>query len=328
YVSEEWRNRTQAGGKLLEEAAWVRRKGAFAALEPRKRRKTAEDLAADQTKVIAEDVPLLPEISRRVSQRIKAELNAPPPRPEPVSQKATTMNMKFKQIYNLPPKARMSDRMRNTIKGDVTAAYQSVLSDTDRRKLDEANKRQKLASTVHGIAKRHRNKLIEIPKKVSHESDIESVESSTGDLIKQLVGRYAGASTTSPPQDDVDKHEVDVEGNVYQPDEEGKPKARSKRVATPKQKAHLEKTRELALQKRPEYAAQRKAEKEAAAKEAYEAELQKRANEILKAKVSKVLLAQRKEPVVGIVAKTKPVKKKRVIVEEDPWSSSSAGMRT
>ncbi|KAJ3028286.1 hypothetical protein HDV00_010530 [Rhizophlyctis rosea] len=311
YVSEEWMNRTQAGGKLLEEAARVSRKGAFASLEPRKRRKTVGDLAADQTKVATVDLtnPTLLETVRRVSERIKKEQRAPIPRAEPVSQKGKKMSTKINKIYELKPRARMTEGLRNTIKADVLDAYPE-LTQTDKDKLNKANSRKKLTSTIHGIVKRY-------PGTINNES----IESSTDDLIKQLVERYAGATANSPPQDDDGKYEDETEDVMAQDDVE-QPVKKTKRKATEKQKAHLAKTRELALQKRREYAAQRKAEKEQAKKEAYEAELARRADEKLKAKVAKVLEKKTLKPQEAIVPEPpkKAAKKKRVIIEEEEES--------
>ncbi|KAJ3026114.1 hypothetical protein HDV00_012192, partial [Rhizophlyctis rosea] len=306
YAAEAWKYPVQAGGKLLEEAARVSRKGAFASLEPRKRRKTVGDLAADQTKVATVDLtnPTLLETVRRVSERIKKEQRAPIPRAEPVSQKGMKMSTKINKIYELKPRARMTEGLRNTIKADVLDAY-PALTQTDKDKLNKANSRQKEAH-----------------------NDNESTESYTDDLIRNLVEKYAGQqeSEVGRPTRNTEnsgvlpESEGEDEGVLRQPIDEAPKK---KRKATDKQKAHLAKTRELALQKRREYAQQRKAEKEQAEKEAYEKELAKRANQKLKEKVAKALSVRefdeitntKKAPVLE--QPKKGMKKKRVIIEEE-----------
>ena len=164
-------------------------------------------------------------------------------------------------------------------------------------------------------------------KNVDAEEDIESIESSTDDLIRDLVEKYAGSSST--PQNVSHQDEEQDQDAVEELEE--KPKGKRKRVATEKQKEHLKKTRELALQKRKEYAAQRKAQKQAEEKEAYEKELARLADLKLKEKVAKVANVLRSARCPATTSKAlkpvpeKPTKiKKRVIIEESEDESDES----
>ena len=153
------------------------------------------------------------------------------------------------------------------------------------------------------------------------DSDNESIESVTDDLIQQLVDKYSCA------KGDVDScvmEEMTENDPPVPPDRVRK----KKREATEKQKAHLEKTREIALQKRRKYAARRKEEKAEAERAAYEAEVAKRADEKIKEKITRAVSQQNRKRKIEIpepeVKKAKQVKKVKnvAIVEESDVSST------
>lgn len=159
YAREAWNYPVQAGKKLMLEAERTHRKGVFADVEPRKRRRKT---VGDRPNVQVE-LPSLSEVNRRVSQRVKAQMaaegRAALKQLPPVSQKGSNMYAKINKIYNLAPKTRMTAQIREDIKTDVLNEYADVITQTDRNKLEKANTRQKLASTIHGIAKRNSNKI-------------------------------------------------------------------------------------------------------------------------------------------------------------------------
>lgn len=142
-------------------------------------------------------------------------------------------------------------------------------------------------------------------------SDTESIDSTTDDMIKQLVDKYSGSA-------DVEVEENDEE-NV-EPLIEGTKKTRKRKPPTEKQLEHLAKTRELAIAKRKEYAKQRREEKEAKQKSTYEAEVTRRADEKLKEKIMKALKTKMDLP----ESKPKKKKKKKIVVVEESEESEES----
>ena len=159
-VSEQTNYPVQAGGKLLEETPRTHRKGVFATTGPRKRAKTVGDVAADQTKVIAEDIPQieqpkLGDISTRVHKRVGEEFRRPPPIQKPISQTKTLYGQKFDTMYNRQYGGQFSVHDRNKMISDLENDYGARLTDSVKKNILKNRQHKSVTGVILRFAKKH-----------------------------------------------------------------------------------------------------------------------------------------------------------------------------
>ncbi|KAJ3028165.1 hypothetical protein HDV00_010615, partial [Rhizophlyctis rosea] len=132
------------------------------------------------------------------------------------------------------------------------------------------------------------------------------------------VVQYAGAGKAVKENEEMKEKTFSDDGLLTEPGKE-KNSTKKKRIATEKQKAHLEKTIKLALKKRLEYASQRKAQKEEEEKKAKEDEVRRLAQEKLRERV------QRETKKISKVEKIAEPEKAETCAEDNARTSHEEG---
>ena len=161
YINEYWNYPAIAGQKLLEANPRLREEDVAARTridrEPRKRSKSFHSTVSDQQLVRPNYAanPRLSETVLEVSQRIRQEMNAPPPRQEPVSMAKTKYGNFLDERYGRQGSQQFNRAKREQMLLDLRIDYGDLVTDSFAEEFLRTRKQKKVKTLLYNFTKRH-----------------------------------------------------------------------------------------------------------------------------------------------------------------------------